>query len=68
MFQSYAKYLVRGKSRMNYKEKGQNRILRFALFDIVVRVDLLNQSVTFKYFVNGFQRMIELFNRVSGHQ
>lgn len=68
MFQSYAKYLVRGKSRMNYKEKGQNRILRFALFDIVVRVDLLNQSVTFKYFVNGFQRMIELFNRVSRHQ
>ncbi len=68
MFQSYIKYLVRGKSRMNYKEKGQNRILRFALFDIVVRVDLLNQSVTFKYFVNGFQRMIELFNRVSRHQ
>ena len=53
---------------MNYKEKGQNRMLRFALFDIVVRADLLNQTVTFKYFVDCFQCVVKLFDRVSRHQ
>ena len=53
---------------MNYKEKGQNRMFRFALFNIFTSADLLNQTVTFKYFVNGFQRIVELFDRVGRHQ
>ena len=53
---------------MNYKEKGQNRMFRFALFDIIVCTDLLTQAVTFKYFVDCFQCVVELFDRVSCHQ
>lgn len=43
-------------------------MLRFALFDIVVRADLLNQTVIFKYFVDCFQCVVELFDRVGRHQ
>ena len=38
-------------------------MFRFALFDIIVSTDLLNQAVTFKYFVDCFQCVVELFDR-----